>query len=59
MITSFLTPDGNETLYNHLTCEYIAKTEVKIFVIVIVSMVKLTKKYLKVSILKGLMREYD
>ena len=36
----FLLPlDSTKTLYNHRTWKYIAKTEVKIFVTVIVSMV--------------------
>ena len=59
----FLLPlDGSDTLYTHRTQEYISNTEVEIFLTVIVSMVtviKLTKKYLKASFQERLMKEYE
>ena len=58
---TFLLPRyGNGTLYSHRTWKYVAKTEVQIFVTVIVSLQtfdKLTKKCLKASFLERFMKE--
>ena len=48
LITFFLQLDGNETLYNNRNWKYKVKTEVNIFVTVIVSMVMLWQNWLKV-----------
>ena len=47
LITFSLPLDGGETLYSHRTCEYIAKAEVEIFLMVMVSMVTVCENLLK------------